>query len=85
MVPFHDIMRFFALSQLLLIVALILRSDIRRQDAYTTSFFCSCVMAYLLCDYLNAPGNWIYRGLLLLNFSLPVAFWLFSKSLHRVP
>lgn len=76
-----DILRFFAIAQLLALVVLFIRSSGRKQDARLAALFCGSLIAYLIVDWNPLQEYWLFYLFLAAAFALPFSFWLFSKTL----
>jgi AraC-like DNA-binding protein len=75
-----DILRFAAISQLLLLVFLMLKKGGPRQFVLPMVLFCASAISYLLTDWGWLPDV-IHTAFLVPGYALPYSFWLFSKSL----
>jgi AraC-like DNA-binding protein len=77
-----DILRFVAIAQILLLLALFGRDKGKQRGAGHILFFGLCIVGYLLVDREQTQGHpAIFLPLLTLPFLAPAAFWLFSKSI----
>ncbi|MFQ5447290.1 MAG: helix-turn-helix domain-containing protein [Saprospiraceae bacterium] len=75
-----DILRFTAISQLLLLIFLMLKRGGPRQYLLPGVLFCVSATSYLLTDWGWLPA--ILQTIFLVPaYALPFSFWLFSKSL----
>lgn len=76
-----DIFRFFTISQLIILIVVVLRSQVKREQAWATAFLCLSVIGYLIVDW-EAMGRTVFFYILLsFAFCVPYSFWLFSKTL----
>jgi len=62
-------------------MVVILRSKVRREQAWATAFLCLCVIGYLLADWDDIHRSTFFYGALVFTFCVPFSFWLFSKTL----
>lgn len=76
-----DIFRFFTISQLIVLLIAVLRSEVKREQAWATAFLCTSVICYLLADWEAAHESIFFDPLLLITFCVPFSFWIFSKTL----
>ena len=76
-----DIFRFFSISQLLVLIALLLYSEGRKLDIYVSLFFLFCIISYLLADWVVLHHSFFFYISLIGAFALPFSFWVFSKIL----
>lgn len=77
-----DILRFTAIAQVLLLLALFRRDRGNQQGTIPILLFGLCIVGYLLADWSPMQQQpVIFLPLLVLPFLAPAAFWLFSKSL----
>lgn len=76
-----DILRFAAIAQILLLLALFRRDRGNLPGTIPILLFGLCIAGYLLADWLPIQQQAIFLPLLVLPFLAPPAFWLFSKSL----
>jgi AraC-like DNA-binding protein len=82
MFPLTDILRFIALSHLLVMLLLFRKERDMGTGKGICLFLGSCIAGYLLADWpplVKYPL--VYMPLLVLPFLAPAAFWLFSKWL----
>lgn len=77
---FTEMLRFAAISQLLLLGFLLLGKGGHRQFILPTSLFCFSVISYLMVDWGQLPAI-LHHLFLAPTFAMPYFFWLFSKSL----
>ncbi len=79
---FIDILRFTALSQIILLLLFLSKKENKSSQVWVTIFFGCCAIAYLLAYWSpifeNRP---LFLALLPFSVALPLSFWLFSKSL----
>lgn len=78
-----DLLRFVSIGVLLLIPLVLLNKSVRNQQIYLPSAFCLTIVSYLLADWHFLQTTFFLVVLLVGTFSLPVVFWLFSKSLFE--
>jgi len=75
-----DILRFTAISQLLLLIFLMLKRGGPRRYLLPIVLFCVSATSYLLADWRWLPGI-LHTIFLVPAYALPFSFWLFSMSL----
>lgn len=78
-----EFFRCFAITEIIIILTLVLRSGSRRQDVYLCAFFCFNVLIYLLIDWNDfyLTKTFFLHILLIGAHLLAFSFWLFSKTL----
>lgn len=76
-----DIFRFFTISQLIVLIVAVLRSEIKREQVWATAFLCTSVMCYLLADWEATYQSIFFEPILIITFCVPFSFWIFSKTL----
>jgi len=78
-----DIFRFISVALLLLLLGVFGYARRHFRHTETAAVFAACLIGYLLADwpYLRETNLWVHIMVLILPFSAPAAFWLFSKSL----
>lgn len=76
-----DIFRFFTISQLIVLIIAVLRSEIKREQVWATVFLCTSVIGYLLADWEATYKSIFFEPILIITFCVPFSFWIFSKTL----
>ncbi len=69
------------MSQLIVLIIAVLRSEIKREQVWATAFLCTSVMAYLLADWEATYESIFFDPILIITFCVPFSFWIFSKTL----
>lgn len=64
-----------------MLIIVVLRSEIKREQVWATTFLCTTVMAYLLADWEATYQSIFFEPILIVTFCVPFSFWIFSQTL----
>ena len=82
MLALVDIIRFITVSHLVVLIFLVCKAPIKKQELGIMVYMAACTIGFLLADWDPLQEYpWIFLPILVLPMTLPFAFWQFSKVL----